>query len=88
MKDRIIYDSVIVFDLKIVDIIENDIFNQYKDKYKEKYEQEIKIIDAKGKFVSPGLIDIHIHGSGGYDTMDATQQALKTIGNKIGRAHV
>ena len=23
-------------------------------------------IDAKGQFVSPGFIDIHVHGGGGY----------------------
>ena len=83
MKDRIIYDSVIVFDLKIVAIIDNDNFNQYKEKYKKECNEEITIIDAKGRFVSPGLIDIHIHGGGGYDTMDGSQEALKTIGNTI-----
>jgi len=79
MKDRIIYKSVIVFDTKIVAIIDNENFHQYK----EKSGDEIKIIDAKGRFVSPGFIDIHIHGGGGYDTMDATKEALKIIGNTI-----
>ena len=27
-------------------------------------------IDAQGQYVSPGFIDIHIHGGGGYDFMD------------------
>ncbi|MBU3218301.1 N-acetylglucosamine-6-phosphate deacetylase [Clostridium estertheticum] len=79
MKDRIIYNSVIVFDLKIIGIIDNDNFHQYKEECRE----EINVIDAKGRFVSPGFIDIHIHGSGGYDTMDATKKALKIIGNTI-----
>lgn len=30
-------------------------------------------------YVSPGFIDIHIHGSGGADVMDATPEALETI---------
>lgn len=34
------------------------------------------IIDARGAFVAPGFIDIHIHGSAGSDTMDATSSAL------------
>ncbi|MBX4268107.1 N-acetylglucosamine-6-phosphate deacetylase [Clostridium estertheticum] len=79
MKDKIIYNSVIVFDLKIIGIIDNDNFHQYKEECRE----EINVIDAKGRFVSPGFIDIHIHGSGGYDTMDATKKALKIIGNTI-----
>ena len=29
-------------------------------------------IDAKGNYISPGFIDIHIHGGGGFDFMDET----------------
>jgi N-acetylglucosamine-6-phosphate deacetylase len=39
----------------------------------------IEVIDAKGAYLSPGFIDIHIHGSGGADVMDATPEALETI---------
>ena len=33
-------------------------------------------IDAKGKYISPGFIDIHIHGGGGHDFMDNTVEAF------------
>ena len=36
-------------------------------------------IDAKGKYVSPGFIDIHVHGGGGYDFMDGTENAFLKI---------
>jgi len=41
------------------------------------------IIDAQGCFVSPGFIDLHIHGSGGADVMDATHEALETISQTL-----
>lgn len=36
-------------------------------------------IDAKGCIVTPGLMDIHIHGCMGCDTMDASRNALNTM---------
>jgi N-acetylglucosamine-6-phosphate deacetylase len=36
-------------------------------------------IDAKGNYVSAGFIDIHVHGGGGHDFMDATENAFLKI---------
>ncbi|TCO54619.1 N-acetylglucosamine-6-phosphate deacetylase [Caldanaerobacter subterraneus] len=41
--------------------------------------ENAEVIDLKGKKVVPGFIDIHIHGGVGYDTMDATYEALNNI---------
>ena len=41
---------------------------------------DAKIISlANGSKVIPGFIDVHIHGAGGADTMDATPEALHTM---------
>ena len=39
-----------------------------------------EVIDVQGTIISPGFINIHIHGAGGADVMDGTEDALKTIG--------
>jgi N-acetylglucosamine-6-phosphate deacetylase len=41
--------------------------------------EDIATIDAQGHRVIPGLIDIHIHGGAGHDTMDAEQTALADL---------
>lgn len=35
-------------------------------------------VDARGGFIAPGFIDIHVHGGGGADFMDGTAQAVAT----------
>ncbi len=36
-------------------------------------------LDARGKYISPGFIDIHIHGGGGHDFMDNTVEAFLRV---------
>ena len=38
-----------------------------------------EIIDVKGNYILPGFIDIHVHGGGGADFMDATPEAFETV---------
>ena len=60
--------SVLVTGKKITEISEKNI------------EAEDSIaIDAKGKYLAPGFIDIHVHGGGGYDFMDGNETAFLKI---------
>src|SRR5437764_647329 len=36
-------------------------------------------IDLKGNYLSPGFVDLHIHGALGRDTMEASVEAFQTI---------
>lgn len=40
--------------------------------------ENTEIINAGGNYLLPGFIDIHIHGGGGADFMDATPEAFET----------
>jgi len=44
-----------------------------------------RIIDVKGGWVTPGLIDIHIHGGNYADTMDANNEAFDAISKFLPR---
>jgi N-acetylglucosamine-6-phosphate deacetylase len=35
-----------------------------------------KIINARGMYIAPGCIDIHVHGGGGHDFLEATPEAF------------
>ncbi len=69
-ENNVIEDKILLFDDKIIDFC-------------DEVEENVEIIDAKGLYVSPGLIDIHVHGSCNCDVMDKSVTSIKTIGNGI-----
>lgn len=44
-----------------------------------RHTKEQTVIDAKGCYAIPGLIDLHLHGCAGHDLCDGTPQALAHI---------
>ncbi len=42
-------------------------------------------LDAQGRIIAPGFIDVHIQGAGGADILDATPEALKAISRTCAR---
>ncbi|MBM7854863.1 N-acetylglucosamine-6-phosphate deacetylase [Desulfohalotomaculum tongense] len=75
LENCVLKDYVLLYDNEIIDLIKKDEFKMFNDVE--------EVIDAKNNFVSPGFIDLHIHGSGGSDTMDATLDALNNISKSI-----
>jgi len=68
INDKIVEGKILLYDEKIINIVDD-----------LKRHDHIEIIDAKGAYVCAGFIDLHIHGSGGADVMDATPQSLEII---------
>jgi N-acetylglucosamine-6-phosphate deacetylase len=44
---------------------------------KPKVTAETQIVDGRGGYLSPGFIDIHVHGGDGADFMDGTSEAVR-----------
>lgn len=73
-EQEILKNHVLIFDDKIVSIIPEEQLSQYGLSEK---------IDAMGRLVSPGFIDVHVHGCSGFDTMDDDKEALNVISNSV-----
>lgn len=78
--NNVLQNKILLFNETIEEIIDEKYF---MEKINYGQSSNIEIIDAQGNYVSPGFIDIHIHGSGGHDTMDAEVEAIKGISEVI-----
>ena len=41
-----------------------------------------EVVDAAGKYLAPGFIDIHNHGNFGHDTMEGTDEAVRSMADQ------
>ena len=64
----ILEKNLYIKDGKILDITEKELA----------FDEEI---DAEGNYVSPGFIDIHVHGGAGYEFVDGTFEAIREAAN-------
>ena len=68
LKDRVVENSALLYSDVIEGIVPAD-----------KLPEGVEIIDAKGGYVAPGLIDLHIHGYLGKDVCDGEEENIRTI---------
>ncbi|MBF4693163.1 N-acetylglucosamine-6-phosphate deacetylase [Fusibacter ferrireducens] len=82
LEDQIIEEGYLLFDEKIRGYGCISDFEETLSRL-ELSRDTVEIIEGEGRFVGPGFIDIHIHGAGGSDTMDGTQEALEIISTTV-----
>lgn len=68
LKDRIVENCALLYS----DVIEGIV-------PEENIPEDAVIINADGGYVSPGLIDLHIHGYLGKDVCDGEEESIRTI---------
>ena len=72
LKDRVLEGFALLYTDVIEGIVPAD-----------KVSADAKVIDAKGGYVAPGLIDLHIHGYLGKDVCDGEAESIRTIAGGI-----
>ena len=72
LKDKIEYNKVLLISDKIEGIVEET-----------EIPEGVEVIDCNGGYVTPGFIDLHIHGYLGKDVCDATAESIRTIAGGI-----
>ena len=72
LKDRIQEDCALLYSNVIEGIVPQD-----------NVPSGAEVIDAKGGYVLPGLIDLHIHGYLGKDVCDGEEESIRTISEGI-----
>ncbi len=75
LPDSVVSDMAIIFDEKIQKIVPTSEIDV----------AEYDVIDAEGKLVTPGLVDIHIHGYLGEDASDGTEEGLRIMAAGIAK---
>ena len=74
LENEILEGGTVVFENGIISYVGKDL------------PEADEIIDAGGEYLLPGFIDVHCHGGGGYDFMDASPSEMREI-SKFHLAH-
>lgn len=62
--------AVLIKQHKIIDVFNESRFIQ------KKFKDDVKFIDVKGAYISPGFMDTHIHGIEGFGTDDCSAESI------------
>ncbi len=73
LPDEEVFDKALLFNEKIIGIVDKQSALRQAD----------EVYDAEGLLVSPGFIDVHIHGYKGADASDASQSGIRLMAKEL-----
>lgn len=84
MNAMIVLEKDIIFDAFL--LISSGVIKSYGPMATcPKFDSSFTIVDCSSNPVIPGMIDIHVHGAGGADFMDATPEAFDTVARSLAK---
>ena len=79
LNDKILDGCALMFDKKIKGIVSRETLDAAWEDEKNRQGKPLVLTDACGAYVSPGFINLHIHGCAGADAMDAKADTLEVM---------
>ena len=79
VNNKILDGCALLFDKKIIGIVSRETLDTAWQNQRCWQGKPLALTDAKGAYVSPGFINLHIHGCNGADTMDGAEDTLAVM---------
>ena len=79
LTDKILDGCALLFDKNIIGIVSRETLDAAWENGQSWKGRPLDVTDAGGNYVAPGFINMHIHGCGGADTMDASEDSLAVM---------
>ncbi len=73
---KVLDGCALLFNTKIIGIVSRETLDNAWQRERAWNGEPLAVTDAQGAYVSPGFINLHIHGCAGADTMDAGDDTL------------
>ena len=79
LQNTVLDGCALLFEKKIMGIVSRETLNAAWKNGKCWQGKPLMLTDARSAYVSPGFINLHIHGCSGVDTMDAKEDTLPVM---------
>jgi N-acetylglucosamine-6-phosphate deacetylase len=79
LPDKVLDGCALLFEEKITGVVSRETLATAWQNAKCWKGKPLTLTDAQGAYVSPGFINLHIHGCAGADTMDAEKDTLSVM---------